>query len=92
MDYRDVYAIEIGNTVNSLIWTTKAQYQLCALRDVYAIKIRNTVNPLIRTTKGQYQVCLQRCLCYRDSKYYIKCAHYGDVYAIEIVNTVNSLI
>ena len=67
--FRDVYTIEIGNTVNSLIRSTKAQYQVCAFRDVYAIEIGNTVNSNT-DYKGQY-----KCAYYgdvhadRDKKY-----------------------
>ena len=32
LHYRGVYVVVIGNTVSSLIWTPKGQYQVCAFQ------------------------------------------------------------
>ena len=74
--HRDVCAIEIRNTVTSLIRTPKGQYRMFALQRCPCYSDRKYSSLFNQDSK-------------RDS---IKCAQCKDIYVLEIGNTVSSLI
>ena len=102
--HRDVCAIEIRNTVTSLIRTPKGQYRMCALQRCLCYSDRKYSLLFCtdsKTTVSSVHIAkismLQRqeirlALQYGLQKDGIECVHYRDVYVIVIGNTVTSLI